>query len=136
MPCEKTIKNLRYQLDPLPRVLHHGLPKFILFKIFGSPNNQSWSDLLIHNTYGVLVLFIFFGSFVLVGFYLTLGIMDFILFSRKNNNAKEALLIEWTIFSLVSIFFAFKFDYWLWSTLPISFYITQMMRMRKIKNIA
>lgn len=91
---------------------------------------------MIHNTYGVLVLFIFFGSFVLVGFYLTLGIMDFILFSRKNNNAKEALLIEWTIFSLVSIFFAFKFDYWLWSTLPISFYITQMMRMRKIKNIA
>ena len=109
---------------------------FILFKIFGSPNNQSWSDLLIHNTYGVLVLFIFFGSFVLVGFYLTLGIMDFILFGRKGNKPKEALLIEWTIFSLVSIFFAFKFDYWLWITLPISFYITQMMRMRKIKNIA
>ncbi len=108
---------------------------FILFKLFGPPNNQSWDDLLIHNSYGILVLFLFFGLFVVVGFYLALGTMDFILFNRKNNKPKEALLIEWTLFSLVAIFFAFRFDYWLWLALPISFYITQMMRLKKIKLI-
>jgi len=108
---------------------------FILFKLLGLPGNQPWDALLLHNIYGLLVLFLFWGLFLLVGFYLLLGILDAILFSKKSSKVKEGLLIEWIIISLASIFCAFKFNYWLWVTLPISFYITQMMRMKKIKMI-
>ncbi|MEQ9593714.1 MAG: hypothetical protein RLN86_14005 [Cyclobacteriaceae bacterium] len=108
---------------------------FIAAKLFGPPNNQSWEDLLLHNTYGILVLFLFFGLFVVMGFYLALAIMDFILFKKENNKPRQALLIEWALFALVAIFFAFRYDYWLWLALAISFYITQMMRLKKIRTI-
>lgn len=108
---------------------------FILFKLLGLGTHQDWDAVLLHNTYGILVLFFFWGLFVLIPFYLILGIMDAILFTRKNTEPKTALWIEWSILALVSIFFAFKFEYGLWVTLPISFYITQMMRLKKIKLI-
>src|SRR5258707_3828345 len=86
----------------------------ILFKLIGLETSDGWESLLIASIFSILLLFLVYGLMIIGGFYLTIITMDIISFSGRNKWTKETLLIEWVIISVPFIYWAFKYEYWLW----------------------
>ncbi|QHL86835.1 hypothetical protein GU926_05035 [Nibribacter ruber] len=71
----------------------------------------------------------------MAGFFSALALLDVFCFSFIKNKIKTILLIEWIIIVPIFIYWAFEYEYWLWITLAISFFVTQQLRDKKIKKI-
>lgn len=108
---------------------------FIFYKIIGVGHAYSWRAVLLENVYALLPLFFFYGLPFIVGFYLIMFIMDAMSFWMNSPGRPKTMLIQWLVISIPAILSAFYFEYWLWLSLLISFYLTQRIRQRKIKAI-
>jgi hypothetical protein len=100
----------------------------IFFQLIGLTSGYELKSLLIEGPLSVLLLFVVYGAFIIGYFYLAIVIMDIIGFSWRNFWINETLILEWFIISIPFIYWAFKYDYWLWLTLSGSFLLTQMIR--------
>ena len=83
----------------------------------------------------ILLAFILYGIWIIIGFYLAVLLLDTAAFSWQNKWLMETVIIEWLCISAPFIFWAFKHQFWLWLTLSISFLCTQIIRLRMIKKI-
>ncbi len=109
----------------------------ILFSFFGLEGytTETWTQALFLNLIMILFLIFGYGLMFLVGFYVALIIMDSIGFNMTKTKTDFILLLEWIIIVPPFVTWAFKYDYWLWLTLIISFAVTQWIRRRKIEKI-
>ncbi len=95
---------------------------------------EGWEPIILTGFVAALLLFYVYGYVVIGWFYLTIVIMDIAAFSWKNKWIRETLIVEWIIISVPFIYWAFKYEYWLWIALSISFLTTQMLRMKRIEK--
>ena len=110
---------------------------FILFKLIGTERSfsQDWNVVLFLSIFTIPILFFYYGPIIIGGFFGLIIVLDIIGFNLKTDRNKIILLIEWLIIIPPFIFWAFKYDYWLWITLSISLLITQLIREKRIKRI-
>lgn len=109
----------------------------ILFSFLGLEGytSETWTQVLFLNLIMILFLIFGYGLMFLIGFYGALIIMDSIGFNLTKTKTDLILLLEWIIIIPPFVTWAFKYDYWLWLTLIISFAFTQWIRRRKIEKI-
>ena len=105
----------------------------ILFRVFRLSDGD-WESAILTGFVSTFLLFIVYGPIIIGWFYLAVISMDILLFSRDNRWTKEKLLLEWLIISIPFIYWAFKYEYWLWINLSISFLTTQLLRKRLIER--
>lgn len=67
--------------------------------------------------------------------FLTIVILDIILFSFNQRWTKEKLIIKWAIIVTPFINAAFEYKYWAWLTISILFLLTQLYREKLILKI-
>ena len=106
----------------------------IIFKVVGLDSNESWVRILIQSPISILLAFILYGSIFIIGFYVSITFLDIILFCRKKQKIKWIVFAEWIAISSPFIYWAIKYDFWIWISLSISFLATQIMRIKKIEN--
>jgi len=112
----------------------------ILFKLIGLEGtaNEGWTEIIFLSllTIPPSVLCLWRNDVMIIGGFIgTIAILDIIGFNLKTNNTKLILIIKWLIIIPTFINWAFKYDYWLWITLSISFLVTQLMRVERIEKI-
>jgi hypothetical protein len=110
---------------------------FILFRIIGIEgyNGQTWDITLFLSLATIPLLFFTYGLLIIFYFYASIIIIDIIAFKWTKLETKQILLIEWIVIIPPFIFWAFKYEYWLWLTLALSFLLTQFYRKRQIEKI-
>src|SRR5690606_16652642 len=96
---------------------------------------EGWEPIILTGFLAALLLFVVYGYVVVGWFYLAIVLLDVICFTWTNKWRKEILIIEWLIISAPFIYWAFEYEYWLWITLSISLLTTQMLRLKRIKEI-
>jgi hypothetical protein len=107
----------------------------ILFKLLGIGDGYEWRQLIFLGILSVPFLFITFGLPILAGFYLVLVAFDFLAFKAIKLKTKRILQLEWFLIIIPFIYWAFLYEYWLWITLSVSFYFTQILRIDMINKI-
>jgi len=107
----------------------------ILFEILGIGDGYDWRQLIFYLIISVPFLFVTFGLPVLAGFYIVIAILDFLAFKYTKLRINRILQFEWFLLVIPFVYWAFLYEYWLWITLSVSFFFTQMMRKGMIKNI-
>ena len=107
----------------------------IFFKITGITEDYSWAVVLSSFIFSIPLLFLIYGLPFIFGFYLIILIMDTIIYLLKIEWSLLVLVIQWLMISIPFIYWAFRYDYWLWCTLSFSFLVTQIIRKRKINKI-
>jgi hypothetical protein len=75
--------------------------------------------------YGIM----FWGLFIIA-----LVILDLLIIVRNKNNLKMKLIIEWLIISIPFIYWAVKYNEWIFIAAAIAFLITQLLREKHIKE--
>jgi hypothetical protein len=70
----------------------------------------------------------------LAGLYIFLAVLDHILFRFVKTTVLNAVVFEWLIISSPFIYYAFKYEYWLWIPLSFSFLFTQILRKKKVER--
>lgn len=110
----------------------------LLFKLIGleGSSDQGWTYILFLSLLSIPFLFLTYGLIILGGFFVVIAILDIIGFLLKINNTKLILIVEWLIIIPPFIYWAFEYEYWLWITLSISLFVTQLIREKKIKKIS
>lgn len=103
-------------------------------KIF-EHNNYSWSSTLFESLLTIPLLILVYGLDLLWKFFVTIIILDIILFSFNQRWTKEKLIIEWAIIVTPFITAAFEYKYWAWLTISILFLLTQIYREKQILKI-
>ena len=83
----------------------------------------------------VPILIFTYGLIFIGGFYLCIIIMDGVGFYLFPNQTRKILIIEWLLIIPPFVYWAFQYDYWLWLTLSVSFFITQLIREKRINKI-
>lgn len=82
-----------------------------------------------------LILVGLYGLLFWIGFLLLLIILDTILVVRAKEKLKTALFIEWVIISIPLIYWMIKYEQWIFLIAVITFFITQIIRERKIRSL-
>lgn len=101
----------------------------ILFKLLGIDGvNESWMQTILLNFIMVLFLFFTYGLIIILSFFLAITILDLVAFHFTKLKVIEILIIEWLLIISPFIYWAFKYEYWLWICLSISFLCTQYIR--------
>ena len=108
-----------------------------LFKLLGVPHygSGSWIQTLLLGFLSIPVLFFTYGMEIIAGFFGGLILLDLIGFKFTKHKVKAILLVEWLLIVPIFVCWAFKYEYWLWITLALSFLVTQYWREKKIKRI-
>lgn len=83
---------------------------------------------------GAPFFLLIYGLIFLLGFYLAIIILDVILLSLLKQKVNLVVFIEWLFISSIFIYYAIKYEYWLWILLAGSFLTTQFVRANKIKK--
>nr|MBB6139473.1 hypothetical protein [Mucilaginibacter sp. X5P1] len=104
-----------------------------LFVNYDSSDN--WQSILFGLLLGVPFLMFSYGLLIIVGFLLVIVLLDLILFSIIKNNILLIMVIEWILIIPIFIYWAFKYEYWLWLGLSFTLLITQYIRSKKIGKI-
>ncbi len=82
-----------------------------------------------------LMLLFTYGLVPLIAFYLILLLLDLVLLTQTKLAIFDIVLIEWIIIAPIFIYWAFKYDYWLWLLLVSSFLVTQFIRARRAAGL-
>jgi len=98
-------------------------------------NNYSWTSTLFTSLLTIPLLVFVYGLDLLWKFFVTIIILDIILFSFNQRWIREKLIIEWIIIVTPFINAAFEYKYWAWLTISILFLLTQFYRDKKILKI-
>ncbi len=72
----------------------------------------------------------------MVGFLLTIMVLDGILFSIIQYKRFIIFIVEWILIVPLFIYWAFEYDYWLWLYLSAAFLVTQLIRSERIKKLS
>ena len=107
----------------------------VFFKIFGIDRFENWTNTLFLTPIMILLLFLTYGLIIIVAFFTVIVVLDFMAFKWTKLAIVYILLLEWTLIIPPFIYWAFKYDYWLWLTLALSFLVTQFYRKRQIEKI-
>ena len=109
----------------------------VIFRLLGIErySYESWNSTLFLNLLTIPLLFFTYGLIILASFYLAIILMDLLAFRFIKVKVEYILIIEWLIIIPPFVYWAFKYDYWLWIFLVASFLCTQFVRMRKLKKI-
>ncbi|HAI40062.1 MAG TPA: hypothetical protein DCM40_19210 [Maribacter sp.] len=78
------------------------------------------------------LLFFVYGLRIIGGFLAAIIILDIVGFNLKPDRIRLILFLEWLLIIPPFINWVFEYEYWLWITLSISFFITQLFREKKI----
>jgi hypothetical protein len=110
---------------------------FILFRILGIEDftDENWSVILFLSPLTIPILFFTYGLFIIGWFYISIAFLDSIAFNLMNEKIEIILFLEWIIIIPLFVLWAFEYEYWLWMTLVISFFLTQRIRKSKIEKI-
>lgn len=82
------------------------------------------------------IVIILYGVIFWIGFLITILILDIVIISlNKKINVRIMLLLEWFIISLPFFYWAIKYNQWVFIVAIISFFITQVLRAKKIEKI-
>ena len=103
-------------------------------KIF-EHNNYSWSSTVFESLLTIPLLIFVYGLDLLWKFFVTIFILDIILFSFNQCWTREKLIIEWAIIVTPFINAAFEYKYWAWLTISILFLLTQFYRRKQILKL-
>jgi hypothetical protein len=103
----------------------------VLFQVCGLTDGDG-EPAILTAFISTFLLFIVYGPVIIGWFYLAVISMDILLFGWDNRGTKEKLFLEWIIISIPFIYWAFKYEYWLWISLSISFLIAQLLRKKLI----
>ena len=93
---------------------------------------EGWEPIIVTGFLAAFMLFALYGYAIIGWFYLAILIMDMAAFGWKSRWTKEILIVEWVIISAPFVYWAFKYEYWLWLALSMSLLATQMLRKRSI----
>lgn len=96
---------------------------------------EGWQPLILTGFLAALMLFAIYGYAIIGWFYLTIFVMDMAAFSWKSRWTRGILIVEWLIISAPFVYWAFKYEYWLWITLSMSLLATQMLRKKSIDRV-
>lgn len=109
----------------------------IIFRLLGIArySYESWNSTLFLNLLTIPLLFFTYGLVILFGFYLIIILLDLLAFRFIRAKVGYILIFEWLLIIPPFIYWAFKYDYWLWIFLATSFLCTQFIRKRKLDKI-
>ncbi len=107
---------------------------FILLKLFGL-DEPTWSWILLNSLLVILFFFYTYGLPFIAGFFCAMLILDSIGFNLIAKRVKLILCLEWLIIIPPFIYWAFKYEYWLWLSLILSFAVTQWIRKGMIEKM-
>ena len=99
-------------------------------------SDQSLRDILIIGFVGSLFTIFGYGIMFWTGFLVAILILDLVLIKRPEPNLTVKLLIEWGLISCPLIYFAFKYDAWVFLVAVSAFLLSQLYwRRKKINQI-
>lgn len=109
----------------------------IVFKLIGFEDSKTegWNQILFHNILSIPILFMTYGILIILGFYISIIILDLVTINRTKEKIKVILIIEYLLIVPIFLNWALEYEYWLWIPLSISFLITQLMREKRIDGI-
>ncbi|MFD3002594.1 hypothetical protein ACFS7Z_19645 [Pontibacter toksunensis] len=107
---------------------------YTFFWTFSKPPDFEGNRLIIW-VFGSLFTIFGYGMIFWLLFIVALIALDFLLIIPDKRRLGEKLLIEWIIIISPFIYWAFKYDYWLWLILAASFLFTQFLRKKRIERI-
>lgn len=84
---------------------------------------------------GVPFFLLTYGLVFLLGLYFAIIILDVTLLSCFKQKVNLVVFIEWLSISSGFIYYAVKYEYWLWIFLAGSFFTTQVIKAKKIKKL-
>jgi len=85
-------------------------------------------------TFSIPMLFFTYGLGFLVSFYTLIIFLDLIAFHFTELSTKSIMLFEWALIIPPFIYWGFTEEYWLWLALVVSFFASQLLRIRYIRN--
>ncbi|SDP75213.1 hypothetical protein SAMN05428975_2512 [Mucilaginibacter sp. OK268] len=77
-----------------------------------------------------------FGMMFWALFIVSLVILDLIIIIPNRNNLKTRLIIEWLIISSPCTYLTIKYHEWMFVAAIIAFFITQLLREKRIKKLS
>ncbi|WP_076666552.1 hypothetical protein [Pontibacter indicus] len=107
---------------------------YTFFWTFSKPSDFEGNRLMIW-LFGSLFTIFGYGMMSWLLFVFAIVALDMLLIFPNRRKLTEKLLIEWLLIISPFIYWAFKYDYWLWIMLAASFLLTQLLRKRKIERI-
>ena len=109
----------------------------IIFRLLGMQrySYESWNSTLFLNLLTIPLLFFTYGLIILICFHLIIILMDLLAFRFIPVRFEYILIVEWLVIIPPFVYWAFKYDYWLWLFLTASFLCTQFIRKRWLKGI-
>jgi hypothetical protein len=93
---------------------------------------HDWSMLPAQLLLSAPFLMFTWGLIFIGAFYIMQLLLDFVLFTTVNKSPRFIVIMEWIVISPVFIYWAVKYQYWLWIALVIAFLFTQFIRSRRI----
>jgi|TARA_R100000541_G_scaffold49097_1_gene56185 hypothetical protein len=106
----------------------------IFFKLIGVESEQNWSEVFFDNILLIPFSILIYGIPILIGFYLIIIILDFLIFYFTGINTTKVVLIEWILIVTPFLYWAFKYEFWIWLPLSLSLLITQVLRVKWINR--
>lgn len=106
-----------------------------IFKILGLATDESWREIFIDSLFTIPLAFLIYGAIPIVAVYIAISILDFIAFSFDTSNIVMKLLAEWIIIISPFIYWAIKYEFWIWIPLSVSFLTTQLNRRKAIVRL-
>jgi hypothetical protein len=109
-------------------------PFLILSELIGS--DESLQDTLMIGFIGSFFTIFGFGLIFWLGFLVVVLILDFVLIRRQESNLTLKLLIEWSVISCPLVYWAFKYDTWVFLVASLALLISQVhWRRQRINQI-
>jgi len=105
----------------------------LIFQIFTLISGSS-SLSLVNLLFAPLMLLFLYGLVFLIGFYVLILLLDYTLIKGQKLEIKRAFFLEWSIFIIPLIVSAVYYNYYLWIVLGLSLGLTQLKRLKTIKN--
>jgi len=86
--------------------------------------------------FGAFLSVCLYGIIFWTGFIIVIAVLDFLFLVKSNNDSiKIRLLIEWGLISIPFFYWAIKYKQWIFIIAIITFFITQMFRVKQILKI-
>ncbi len=106
---------------------------FMLFyAIRDFAEQRNWSHFIIKALLPALFLMFTHGLIVIVAFYISIIALDILCFKAFKMTALDMAITEWLIIAPIFIYWAIRYNYWLWIALVFSFLVTQFIRSKLI----
>lgn len=129
-------KILNFAQSNLVHLLGFLIATYVMLLISFLSNVETYSlDEIIKDVITAPIFLLTYGLLPILGFIITITVLDIICFYRNNKYIIPLLFAQWILIVPRFILWAFEYEYWLWIYLALSFMITQYLRINEIKSI-